>query len=53
MPGPDPLTQRVVAPVPQDRNPRGLLDAIGEGEREPMSDHDPSRGEPEAPVTST
>ncbi len=40
MPGPDPLTQRVVAPVPQDRNPRGLLDAIGEGEREPMSDHD-------------
>jgi len=52
MPGPDALTQWVVAPVPQHRHPRGLLDPVGEGEREPMGDHDTARGQPKAPMTS-
>lgn len=46
---PDPMTQRVVAPVTEHRDPRQLLDPPLETEGEPVRDHDPCPTNPKRP----
>ncbi len=48
----NPLTQRVVTPMPQHGNGGRRLHPMDKGEREPVRNHHPGRGVPEAPMTT-
>ena len=48
----NPLTQRVVTPMPQHGNGGCRHHPMDKREREPVRNHHPGRGVPEAPMTT-